>query len=104
MVAIKETIPVYRKAVLSVEEAAAYGNISGLIIKAYALLAKNKRGDFPCFWSGNTLKIPRVAFEKWLEDMGQKNECFGIKNIKAIIKNAQQQDAPKIGRPRKQRI
>lgn len=47
MAAIKETIPVYRKAVLSVEEAAAYGNISGLIIKAYALLAKNKRGDFP---------------------------------------------------------
>lgn len=104
MAAIKETIPVYRKAVLSVEEAAAYGNISGLIIKAYALLAKNKRGDFPCFWSGNTLKIPRVAFEKWLEYMGQKNECFEIKNIKAIIKNAQQQDAPKIGRPRKQRI
>lgn len=104
MAAIKETIPVYRKAVLSVEEAAAYGNISGLIIKAYALLAKNKRGDFPCFWSGNTLKIPRVAFEKWLEDMGRKNECFEIKNIKAIIKNAQQQDAPKIGRPRKQRI
>ena len=104
MAAIKETIPVYRKAVLSVEEAAAYGNISGLIIKAYALLAKNKRGDFPCFWSGNTLKIPRVAFEKWLEDMGQINESFEIKNIKAIIKNAQQQDAPKIGRPRKQRI
>ena len=43
MAAIKETIPVYRKAVLSVEEAAAYGNISGLIIKAYALLAKINR-------------------------------------------------------------
>jgi hypothetical protein len=54
--------------------------------------------------SGQATHSKYNAFEKWLEDMGQKNECFEIKNIKAIIKNAQQQDAPKIGRPRKQRI
>lgn len=104
MTAVKETIPVYRKAVLSLDEAAAYGNISELIIKAYALMAKAKRGDFPCFWAGDTLKIPRVAFEKWLEDMGHKNECFEFKNIRAIIKNARDQDKPKVGRPKKQRI
>lgn len=104
MTAVKEMIPVYRKAVLSLEEAAAYGNISGLIIKAYALLARDKRGGFPCFWAGNTIKIPRIAFEKWLEDMGHKNECFEFKIIRAIIKNAQEQDKPKVGRPKKQRI
>lgn len=65
-------IPIWRKAVLSVEEASAYANgLNVAIIRAAAYRAI-KYGDrsFCAYPSGNKICIPRVPFERWLEEQG----------------------------------
>lgn len=103
---MESTIPVWHKAVLSVKEAADYGNISIEIIRAQVLLAIYSHGDFPCFMSGKNAKIPREKFISWLDNQAMQHTQFEFQHIKNIIQNAKNMDAmqaAKVGRPRKVR-
>lgn len=92
-------IPVWVKAVLSVEEAAAYGNISPQLIRGFSALARAGRSDFPVFYSGDTLKIPRQAFERWLEELANDHKRLDLKIVRRMIVSLE--EPIKRGRPRK---
>lgn len=94
-------IPVWRKAVLSVEEAAVYGNIGQQLIRGFVALARLGKSDFPMFMSGDTAKIPRVGFEQWLEKLGSEHSQLELKTVQRMIAST---DVPKRGRPRKNKI
>ena len=78
-------IPVWKKAVLSVTEAAEYSSLSPQLIRGFVILAKAGRVEFPFFLSGDTIKIPRMSFEKWLETMGTEHTQFELKVIMQIV-------------------
>lgn len=102
-----EKIPIWHKAVLTSEEAAEYGNLALDQIKAHAILAKHGKSDFPCFWSGQSIKVHRAAFEKWLEELALGHFVLELSKVKAIIDKLQNNElnVPKRrGRPRKERI
>lgn len=102
-----EKIPIWHKAVLTSEEAAEYGNLAVDQIKAHAILAKHGKSDFPCFWSGQSIKVHRAAFEKWLEELALGHFVLELSKVKAIIDKLQNNElnVPKRrGRPRKERI
>ena len=66
-----EKIPIWHKAVLTSEEAAEYGNLALVQIKAHAVLAKHGKSDFPCFFSKKYAMINVVLI----------NNLFFISNI-----------------------
>lgn len=96
-------IPVWRKAVLTIEEAAAYGNVGQQLLRGFVTLAKAGRSDFPVFFSGTDIKIPRVGFEAWLERMGNEHTQCELKAVKRMIDSLKDQE-PKRGRPRKNKL
>lgn len=59
------------KPILSAAEAADYCGIGINTIRTWALLSKQGKQEFPCFWVGDCLKVPRQAFEEWLNDLGR---------------------------------
>lgn len=93
-------IPVWRKAVLSIEEAAAYGNIGQQLLRGFAALAKAGKSDFPVFFSGDTMKIPRIGFEQWLERMGSEHTQCELRTVQRMIASLNE-SVNKRGRPRK---
>ncbi len=93
-----EPIPVWKRAVLSAAEAAAFGNLSLQMVRCFCALAMAGRSDFPVFYSGDTAKIPRAAFEKWLEELGQDHKRLDLKLVRRMLAEA---GMPKRGRPRK---
>ena len=97
-------IPVWRKAVLSVTEAAEYSSLSPQLLRGFVILAKAGRTDFPFFMSGDTIKIPRISFEKWLETMGSEHTKFELRVIRQIAEGLTKEAEPKRGRPRKERL
>lgn len=102
-----EKIPIWHKAVLTSEEAAEYGNLALEQIKAHANLAKHGKSNFPCFWSGQSIKVHRVAFDRWLEDLALGHYVLELTKVKGIIEKLQNNelDVPKRrGRPRKDRL
>lgn len=96
----KPMIPIWEKAVLSVEEAAAYGNISHQIIRGHALLAKIGKSTFPAFWVGDTLKVHREEFNEWLKEVAVGHQKLEIKTVTEMLKQVTE---IKRGRPRKGR-
>lgn len=98
----KPEIPVWEKAVLSAEEAAAYGNISPQIVRAHAFLAKVGKSNFPAFWVGNTLKVHREEYNHWLKELAMGHCKLEIKTVQSIIAEANQPATP--GRKRRNRL
>ena len=92
-------IPVWHKAVLTIEEAAAYGSVGQQLLRGFVALAKAGKSDFPVFFSGNSIKIPRIGFEAWLERMGSEHTKCELKTIQRMI--ASLDEPVKRGRPRK---
>lgn len=102
-----DKIPIWNKAVLSSEEAAEYGNLALVQIQAHAVLAKHGKSDFPCFWVGQSIKVHRKAFDKWLEDLALGHYVLELARVKETINNLDkvtEQIKKRRGRPRKVRI
>lgn len=99
-------IPVWHKAVLTIEEAAAYGDMNQHLLRGFVALAKAGKSDFPVFEVGTSFKIPRVGFEQWLEKLGNEHTQLELKTVKRMIKSLQEGSltAKRRGRPRKERI
>lgn len=95
-------IPVWRKAVLTVEEAAAYGNISQHLLRGFVALSRAGKSEFPVFYSGNSIKIPRVSFERWLESLGDGHVQLELKTVQRMV--ADLNESKKRGRPRKNKL
>lgn len=99
-------IPVWRKAVLTIEEAAAYGDMNQHLLRGFVALAKAGKSDFPVFEVGTSFKIPRIGFEQWLEKLGNEHTQLELKTVRQMIKSLNESSATvkHRGRPRKQRI
>lgn len=77
-------IPIWCKAVLSVAEASDYADgLSHAIIRAEAYKGIAGRGSFNAYMSGNKVCIPRVPFERWLEEQGRLHTVFSHKQSNA---------------------
>lgn len=98
----KELIPIWKKAALTVEEAAAYTGVRIELIRALAHAARHGMGDFPAFWVGKTIKVSRRALLQWLDDVAVSHR--DLTKAAAIVENAKQMsEAHGRGRPRKRR-
>jgi hypothetical protein len=95
----KLDIPLWEKAVLSVEEAAEYGNMSPQIIRGHAHLASLGKSNLPVFWVGCAVKIHREEFCEWLKELAMGHHRLEVKTVAAIVEQATQPVKP--GRPRK---
>lgn len=96
----KELIPIWKKAALTVEEAAAYTGVRIELIRALAHAAKHGMNDFPAFWVGTSVKVARLPLLSWIADTAMSHR--DLKRAAAIVENAQQvETARKRGRPRK---
>ena len=62
----KLEIPIWKKLLLSVEEAAAYAGIGENKIRYY--IKENKHADF-ILWIGSHAKIKRPQFEKFISEL-----------------------------------
>lgn len=71
-------IPIWYKAVLSVAEASDYADgLSHAIIRAEAYKSiEGRGGTFNAYMSGNKVCIPRIPFERWLEEQGRLHTKF----------------------------
>lgn len=97
-----EPIPIWRKAVLTAQEAAKYSDLNVSIIRAHGALAELGKSDFPSFFVGNHLKVHRELFDEWLADKARGHHRFEIKLVNQIIKEATK--PAQRGRPRKKRL
>lgn len=97
-------IPVWRKAVLTIEEASAYGDMNLHLLRGLAVLAKAGKSDFPSFSAGTSFKIPREPFERWLEKLGGEHTQLELKTVRRMVQELKEQSVPKRGRPRKNKI
>lgn len=96
-------IPIWCKAVLSVNEASELADgLNVAVIRAAAYRAiKYKNNSFCAYMSGNKVCIPREPFIKWLEEQGRKHvafntaaareECVELKDGSADVKKARSQ-------------
>ena len=92
----KDLIPIWEKAVLTIEETSAYMGIGTEQIRALA------HGDFPAFWVGKTIKVSRRALLQWLDDVAVSHR--DLTKAAAMVENAKQMsEARGRGRPRKRR-
>ena len=99
----KEAIPLWKKAVLTIEETAAYTGIGERLIRSLVHASLHDRSDFPVFRIGDTSKIPRLPLLKWLEDAATSRR--DLKRAAAMVENAEQMsEARGRGRPRKRII
>lgn len=99
-----DKIPIWNKAVLTSEEAAEYGNLALAVIQAHARLAKEGRSSFPCFWSGENIRVHRQSFDKWLEELALGHHVIELKMVNEVIKklnNGELSKKARRGRPRK---
>ena len=94
---MKDLIPIWEKAALSVEEAAAYTGVGEGVIRALAHAAKHGRSDFPAFWIGKGAKIPRHALIDWLKDVAMSHR--DLRRAEIVVERVQEQRGR--GRPRK---
>jgi excisionase family DNA binding protein len=94
------TVPIWEKAVLTVEEAAALTGIGRDVIRALAHHALHGPGDFPVFTVGKSLKIPRLSLLEWLSDAAACGR--NLKRAEMTAEAARKLPAGgKRGRPRK---
>lgn len=97
----KESIPLWQKAALTIEEASAYTGIGERLIRSLVHASLHDRSDFPVFRIGVTSKIPRLPLLKWLEDAATSRR--DLKRAASMVENAMTaQTTRRRGRPRKQ--
>ena len=96
----KIEVPIWHKEVLTPEECSSLTGINVKIIRAFGQLANMGKGNFPCFWTGNHMKISRKLLINWLDEMAQGHYDLQNKLAERLVANAEKQ---KIGRPRKVR-
>lgn len=112
----KLEIPIWEKAIITVEEASAIaGGLNEAIIRLHAAQAINYgRITFECYMTGNKLCIVKDSFLKWLSELGRRHEQFCIidcqrqlKELNALTETEKEAAAvaaaAKRGRPRKMR-
>ena len=107
----KAEIPIWQKAILTVEEASAYaGGMNVAIIRLAANQAiKLGAPNFECYMTGNKICIVRTSFEVWLSELGRRHTIFNIQDcqekLQQILRNIMEseKEEPKKGRPRKNR-
>lgn len=98
----KDLIPIWEKAVLTIEETSAYMGIGTEQIRALAHAARHGMGDFPAFWVGNKIKVSRRALLQWLDDVAVSHR--DLTKAAAMVENAKQMSEVRgRGRPRKRR-
>ena len=98
----KDLIPIWEKAVLTIEETSAYMGIGTEQIRALAHAARHGMGDFPAFWVGKTIKVSRRALLQWLDDVALS--LLHLCNSAPMVENAKQMsEARGRGLPRKRR-
>ena len=96
----RDLIPIWEKAVLNLEETAAYMGIGVAQIRALAHAARHGMGDFPAFWVGTSVKVARLPLLSWIADTAMSHR--DLKRAAKIVENAKQvETARKRGRPRK---
>lgn len=99
----KDLIPLWKKAALTAEEAAAYMGVSRDLVRALAHAAKHGTGDFPAFWVGTSIKIARPSLLSWLADVAVSHK--DLKQAAAMVENAKQiSETRGRGRPRRRRV
>lgn len=89
-------IPIWCKAVLSVEEASALADsLNVAIIRAAAYRAiKYNDNSFCAYMSGNKVCIPRVPFERWLEEHGRAHTQFSTNKARADCRELKETPEP----------
>ena len=96
-------IPIWRKIALSPEEAASYTNLNVKLIRGLVALAAAGKIDFPVFYSGKAVKIPRASVEQWVIEAGADHHRFDLQMVERMLKNSEEAVAGKRGRPKKTR-
>lgn len=100
MEAAQLTVPIWEKAVLTVDETVALTGIGRDVIRALAHHALHGPGDFPVFTVGTSLKIPRLSLMEWLSDAAACGR--NLKRAEITAEAARKLPAGgKRGRPRK---
>lgn len=95
----KDLIPIWEKAVLTVEEAAALTGIGRDVIRALAHQSLHSVGDFPVFTVGTSLKIPRLSLLEWLSEAAACGR--NLKHVETAVEEAKKAAEGKRGRRRK---
>lgn len=99
----RDLIPIWEKAALSAEEAAAYMGVNRELIRALAHAAKHGMSDFPAFWVGKSIKVARPPLLSWIADVAVSHR--DLKQAAAMVENAKQMsEARGRGRPRRRRV
>ena len=96
-------IPIWRKIALSPEEAAIYTNLNVKLIRGLVALAGAGKSNFPVFYSGSAVKIPRASLEQWVIEAGAVHHRFDLQMVERMLKNSEEAVAGKRGRPKKTR-
>ena len=68
MMELEINIPIWRKILLTPDEATELFGLPAQFFRVAGALTKNGQYDLPCCWIGSHLKINRPKLEKWLED------------------------------------
>lgn len=97
----RDLIPIWEKAVLTIEETASYMGVHENLVRALANASKHDLNDFPAFWVGRVIKVARKPLLKWLEDMATSHR--DLKRAAQMVENAAKMEIQRgRGRPRKQ--
>ena len=95
-------IPIWRKIALTPEEAAIYTNLNVRLIRGLVALAGAGKSNFPVFYSGSAVKIPRASLEQWVIEAGAGHHRFDLQTVERMMKNSEEA-AGRRGRPKKTR-
>lgn len=96
---LEVNIPIWRKILLTPDEATELFGLSAQFFRVAGALTKNGQYDLPCCWIGSHLKINRPKLEKWLEDKSDGITDFKTSYLLEKIK----ENTPCRGRKRKER-
>ena len=99
MEAAQLTVPIWEKAVLTVDETVELTGIGRDVIRALAHHALHGPGDFPVFTVGTSLKIPRLPLLEWLSEAAACGR--NLKRVETAVEEAKKAAEGKRGRRRK---
>nr|DAO85086.1 MAG TPA: excisionase [Caudoviricetes sp.]DAY72285.1 MAG TPA: excisionase [Caudoviricetes sp.] len=99
MMELEINIPIWRKILLTPDEATELFGLPAQFFRVAGTLTKRGQYDLPCCWIGSHLKINRPKLEKWLEDKSDGITDFKTSHLLEKIK----ENTPRRGRKRKER-
>lgn len=82
-------IPIYLKENLTVDEAVELTGLSAVLLRSEAYLARARPrvSNFPAFWVGNKLLIPRLPLINWLAEQGRKHSRFDLAESRELVRS-----------------